>query len=171
VRRKPIGAGILFQDTVQSVFTRLTGQTFDNMLARVKRKGFYGLPFDKDQFREHVLSAMGGTYDGFFRCRYCRGFFALEQVAVDHAIPLSRGGGVELDNLEYPCKADNNRKGSLTPEEYFLLLEFLDSRIPLAKTDVLQRLEISIKLAAADRQRKAMEKKAAAVVSGLPPSL
>jgi hypothetical protein len=129
------------------------------MLARVKRKGFAGLPFDKEDFRAHVLCAMGGHYDGFFRCRYCLGYFTLEQTAVDHANPLSRGGGVELDNLEYPCRADNNRKGSMTPEEYFLLLEFLDSKIPLAKTDVLKRLEISVQLAAADRARKAKEKR------------
>jgi hypothetical protein len=129
------------------------------MLARVTRKGFYGLPFDKEGFRDHVLSAMGGTYDGFFRCRYCTGYFTLEQVSVDHAHPLSRGGGVELDNLDFPCKPCNARKGSLTPEEYFLLLEFLDNKIPLAKTDVLQRLEISVQLAAADRARKAQQKK------------
>jgi 5-methylcytosine-specific restriction endonuclease McrA len=144
---------------VKSVFLRLTGQTYDNMLARVKRKGFYGLPFDKEGFRMHVLCAMGGNYDGFFRCRYCMGYFTLEQVAVDHASPLSRGGGVELDNLEYPCRACNNRKGSMTPEEYFLLLDFLDSRLPLAKIDVLKRLEISVQLAAADRQRRAKELK------------
>jgi HNH endonuclease len=159
VRRKTIGTGILFQGTVKSVFTRLTGQTYDNMQARIIRKGFYGLPFDKDAFREHVLNAMGGTYDGFFRCRYCNGYFTLHQVAVDHAHPLSRGGGVDLSNLEYPCKACNNRKGSMTPEEYYLLLEFLDSRIPLAKNDVLNRLEISVQLAAADRARKAKEKR------------
>jgi hypothetical protein len=160
VRRKPIGTGILFQNAVKSLFMRVTGQTYDNMLVRVMRKGFPGLPFDKDGFRQHVLSAMGGYEDGFFRCRYCTGHFALEQVAVDHAHPLSRGGGVELENLEFPCKPCNHRKGSMTPEEYCLLLEFLDEEIPLAKTDVLQRLEISVQLAAADRARKAKEKKA-----------
>jgi hypothetical protein len=137
----------------------MTGQTYDNMLARVMRKGFYGLPFDKDGFREHVLNAMGGHYDGYFRCPYCNGYFTMEQVAVDHVHPLSRGGGVELENLEFPCKPCNNRKGSMTPQEYLLLLDFLDTKIPLAKTDVLQRLEISIQLAAADRVRRAKEKR------------
>lgn len=159
MRGKKVGSGILFQDTVKSVFLRVTGQAFDNMLARVTRKGFPGLPFDKDGFREHILAAMGGNYDGYFRCRYCSGYFALEQVAVDHSLPLSRGGGVELENLDYPCKPCNNRKGSMPPDEYFKLLRFLDEEIPLAKTDVLKRLEISVQLAAADRVRRAKEKR------------
>jgi 5-methylcytosine-specific restriction endonuclease McrA len=129
------------------------------MLARVMRKGFPGLPFDKDEFRQHVLSAMGGYEDGFFRCRYCNGFFTLEQVAVDHMLPLSRGGGVELENLDYPCKPCNARKGSMPPEEYFKLLKFLDDELPLEKADILQRLQISVQLAAADRARKAKEKR------------
>jgi 5-methylcytosine-specific restriction endonuclease McrA len=162
--KKKVGTGILFQDTVKTLFLRVTGQTYDNMLARVTRKGFPSLPFDKDTFRHHVLRAMGGLPDGFFRCRYCSGYFTLEQVAVDHALPLSRGGGVDLDNLEFPCKPCNNRKGSMTPEEYLLLLEFLDHEIPLAKRDVLQRLEISVQLAAADRARRAKEKREAAQV-------
>jgi hypothetical protein len=164
MRTKGAGTGHLFPDATQSVFVRITGQTYDNMLVRVKRKGFYGLPFDKQEFRAHVLIAMGGTSDGFFRCRYCKGLFALNQVAVDHAHPLSRGGGVELDNLEFPCKACNARKGSMKPEEYLLLLEFLDDMLPLAKTDVLQRLEISVQLAAADRMRRAQQKKKQALL-------
>lgn len=154
---KSIGTGNLYAG--KSIFLRISGQAYDNMLARVMRKGFYGLPFDKPAFRAHVLSAMGGVYDGFFRCRYCMGHFTLEQVAVDHSHPLSRGGGVELENLDFPCKPCNARKGNTTPEEYLLLLEFLDNKIPLAKTGVLQRLEISVQLAAADRARKAQQKK------------
>jgi hypothetical protein len=146
MKAKGVGTGILFQDAVKSLFLRLTGQTYNNMLARVMRKGFPGLPFDKDAFRHHVLRAMGGLPDGFFRCPYCSGHFALEQVAVDHAVPLSRGGGVELDNLEFPCKPCNSRKGSMTPTEYMRLLEFIDEHIPLAKVDVLNRLEISVQL-------------------------
>lgn len=159
--RRAIGAGILFQDTVKSLFLRVTGQTYDNMQARAIRKGFPSLPFSKDEFRVHVLAAMGGHEDGYFRCRYCNGFFTLEQVAVDHMLPLSRGGGVELENLDYPCKPCNARKGSMPPDKYFRLLKFLDDELPLEKTDVLQRLEISVQLAAADRVRRAKEKREA----------
>jgi 5-methylcytosine-specific restriction endonuclease McrA len=145
---KAVGTGNLFQDTCKAVFVRITGSRYDDMLRRVKGKGFPGLPFDKDGLRTHLLKAMGGTYDGFLRCRYCAGFFTIEQIAIDHAIPLSRGGGVDLANLDYPCKLCNNRKGGTTPTEYVLLLQFLESAIPLARGDVLHRLGISVPLAA-----------------------
>ena len=151
MRSKKIGTGELFQDTAKSFFVRMSARAYDNMEARVVTKGFPGLPFSKDDFRARLLLIMDGNYDGIFRCRYCNGFFALNQIAVDHAHPLSRGGGVELDNLEFPCRACNFRKGSLTPEEYLDLLDFLDNKIPLGKNDVLQRLQISVQLAAANR--------------------
>ena len=145
---KATGTGALFPKAARSAFLRISGQTYSNMLVRVTRKGFYGLPFTKAAFRERVLAALGGGCDGLVRCRYCGGFFTLEQIGVDHAIPLSRGGSVDLDNLEFPCRADNNRKGSLTPDEYLKLLDFLEKQIPLARQDVLHRLEISVQLAA-----------------------
>lgn len=144
--KKQIGTGSLFPETAKSRFLRITGDRFTAMETRVKKKGFPGLPFDKEGFRMHVLSAMAGQYDGFVRCRYCTGFFTIADVGIDHAIPLSRGGGVELDNLDLPCKACNARKGSLTPTEYVLLTQFLDSCLPLAKQDVLNRLEIAVQL-------------------------
>jgi 5-methylcytosine-specific restriction endonuclease McrA len=161
MRKKPFGAGILFQQTAQSFFLKATGQVYDNMLKRVMKKGFYGLPFDKEGFRAFVLAAMGGTYDGYFRCRYCNGFFALDQVSCDHAHALSKGGGIDLDNLEFLCKQCNQRKGTLKPEEYFKLLKFLDDELPMGKVDILMRLEISVQLAAADRARKAKERREA----------
>jgi 5-methylcytosine-specific restriction endonuclease McrA len=159
VAGKNIGAGTLFLETTKATFLRITMQRYGAMLERVRRKGYPGLPFTIAQFRERVLGAMQGLYDGFFRCQYCTGFFTLADIAFDHAIPLSRGGGPELDNLEFPCHGCNAKKGSLTPEEYLRLLQFLERDIPLGKQDVLQRLEIAVQLAAADRWRKKREKK------------
>jgi hypothetical protein len=144
--KRAIGAGSLFPDTAKSIFIRITGQRFDSMAVRVKRKGFPGLPFDKKAFRGRILSIIGGCYDGFVRCPYCTGFFTLAQTAIDHSVPLGRGGGVELENLDLPCKPCNARKGNLRPEEYLRLLQFLDREIPLGKQDVLNRLEISVQL-------------------------
>lgn len=163
--KKTIGTGILFQNAAKSTFIRITGQRYDNMLYRVHRKGFPGLPFTKEQFRGRVLVALGGHWDGFVRCPYCTGFFTMEQIGIDHALPLGRGGGVELDNLEFPCKRCNARKGEMPPREYLKLLDFLDREIPLAKTDILQRLEISVQLAAGARWQKAKTKKSDKVIS------
>jgi hypothetical protein len=153
-----IGAGNLFPENAKSIFLQVTGERYQSMLERVRRKGYPGLPFDKDAFRECVLKALGGHYDGFLRCRYCNGYFSLEQAAVDHAVALARGGGIELDNLEFPCAPCNWRKGKMKPEEYLALLGFLDTKIPLAKTDVLERLEKAVQMARGFSHLKAKEK-------------
>jgi hypothetical protein len=152
---KHVGTGTLFEKFAKTAFLEITGSRFSAMVVRVKKKGFPGVPFDKDGFRAHILAAIGGGYDGFVRCRYCSGFFTIADVGIDHAIPLSRGGGVELSNLDLPCKSCNNRKGSMTPTEFILLTQFLDSVIPLAKQDVFQRLGMSNSLAAGARSNAA----------------
>lgn len=148
---KPTGIGALFANQAKSNFLSLTGSRYDSMRARIEKKKLPPLPFTKEQFRAHVLAALGGHDDGAIQCRYCRGYFTLTDLAVDHAKPLSRGGSPGLDNLEYPCKPCNDRKGSMSPDEFLALLAFLET-IPLARIDVLKRLEQSVKLAAGARR-------------------
>lgn len=151
-KRKPqeknIGAGSLFGQDSRTRFLELTRRRYDSMEARVKKKGFPGLPFDLDGLRDDLMSAMGGKDDGAIVCRYCSRPMALEDCAADHATPLSRGGGVELTNVDYPCVEDNQRKGSLTLAEYTQLLAFLGALHPLARQDVLSRLQKAVQLAA-----------------------
>ena len=149
--RHPAGVGILFANKAKSGFLSLTGSRYDGMVTRIAKKKLPPLPFTKEEFRAHVLAALGGYDDGAVQCRYCRGFFTLQDLAVDHAKPLSRGGSPGLDNLEYPCKPCNDRKGSMSPDEFLALLAFLET-IPLARIDVLKRLEQSVKLAAGARR-------------------
>jgi len=73
--------------------------------------------------------------------------FALDGIAVDHAKPLSRGGSAGLENIDYPCRADNYRKGAMTMQEYGSLLAFLETQHPLMRQDVLSRLEKAVQLA------------------------
>ncbi len=46
------------------------------------------------------------------RCEYCqaRADFATETFAVEHILPLSRGGTDDLDNLALACSGCNSRK-------------------------------------------------------------
>jgi hypothetical protein len=117
------------------------------MVERLKKKKLPPLPFTLEEFRQDMLSVMGGKEDGPIICRYCHQFFTIDGVAVDHAKPLSRGGDADLSNLDYPCRADNYRKGSMTMQEYGSLLSFLDTQHPLMRQDVLSRLEKAIQLA------------------------
>ena len=48
-------------------------------------------------------------------CRYCG---SGENLACDHVVPKSRGGGDELENLATACRSCNSSKGGRTPEEW-----------------------------------------------------
>jgi len=145
--KKNAKIGLLFD--VHSNFMAISGQRYDSMSTRLKKKGFPSTPFTKEEFRADMLNVLGGE-NGSAQCRYCHGFFTIEGIAVDHAKPLSRGGSPDLSNLDYPCRPCNNRKGEMDPVEFKKLLAFLET-IPLARIGVLKRLEQSVSLAAGAR--------------------
>lgn len=85
-------------------------------------------------------AAVGGD---IIKCPYC--FIYLNwshtESSVDHATPLSRGGGMGLDNLTPICKPCNAYKGSLTAEEYRHLRLHVSLLDPAAQKDIYQRLK------------------------------
>jgi hypothetical protein len=125
----------------------------------VKRLG--GLPFTMDEFRQDILSVLSnGMKDGVVQCRYCKGFFTIAEIAADHANPLSRGGSLGLDNIDYPCINCNRAKGSMRPEVFLKLIAFLETEIPESRTDVLGRLSKAISLAVAARRSQVKDREA-----------
>lgn len=52
------------------------------------------------------------------RCVYCRRYFPVDIMHVDHKRPFSKGGSDEMDNLQVLCPTCNSSKGSYTDEEY-----------------------------------------------------
>lgn len=155
---KPIGNGTLFISDVkrlQKDFTDTTRSRYDLLCKRMKKKGYDAMPFTVEQYRKHCLAALGGRFDAAIRCRYCRRILALADTVGDHAIPLSRGGSPDLSNIELTCAEDNDRKGGMRPEEYEALLEFVDREMPLARTDIMARLQKATKLAAGLRHNMA----------------
>jgi hypothetical protein len=147
-----VRGGALFKAEARTDFLSVTAARYGSMRDRLKRKKLPPPPFTLDDFRADVLSVMGGKKDGALICRYCLRAFTIGEIAVDHATPLSRGGALDLSNLDYPCQADNDRKGSLTLAEYTALLAFLGTQHPIARQDVLKRLEGHNKLAAGLRR-------------------
>jgi len=155
---KPVGTGALFENNAKSEFLRLTGSRYDGMKVRNEKKKLPPLPFTKEQFRTHVLHNMRGNYDGAINCRYCHKVCTLQEVAADHEMPLSRGGGSGLENIGFPCADCNAQKGSMTPAEFVTLLACLE-RMPFARIDVLKRLQQSVKLAASVRRSIMLSKR------------
>jgi 5-methylcytosine-specific restriction endonuclease McrA len=154
-----IKAGALFPKMAHSSFIEVTGSRYRNLCARMKAKGLPPPPFTLYELRVDMLRVMGGDEDGLIECRYCHRFFTLKEIALDHAMPLSRAGSLGLDNIDYPCAADNDRKGSMTVDEYLALLAFLDTQNPLMRQDVLSRLEKANALAAGARRAQILAAK------------
>lgn len=63
---------------------------------------------------------------GAIQCPHCRAAMDILSLQVDHMIPLSRGGGPGLDNLEPICHRCNTVKADLTRDEYVRLIQFFD---------------------------------------------
>ena len=146
---KPAGIGALFENRAKSDFLRLTGSRYDAMKTRIERnKKLPPLPFTKDEFRAHVLNAMNGNQDGAVVCRYCNQVTTLLDMASDHEVPLDRGGSSGLDNIGFPCQDCNQKKGTMTPEEYLKFLRLLETELPLARISILKRLQEHSKLLA-----------------------
>ena len=154
---KPVGIGILFPRDSHKTIMDVTRSRYSGMVERLKRKGLPTLDFDLDAFRADVLGVLGGKEDGVVVCRYCRMYFGISYISMDHAQPLSRGGSTGLSNLDYPCKRCNDIKGSLTVDELLKLIEFLEKEIPLARLDVLSRLQKAVSLAAGARADMAIK--------------
>ena len=159
-------AGTLFPKQAHTAFLEITRRQYGHMAERMKRSKLPPLPFDLEQYRADVLGVMGGKEDGAIQCRYCHRWFTLAEINVDHAKPLSQGGSAGLDNLDYPCAADNDGKGGLTVAQYLDLLRYLDGIHPLARKDILSRLKRANALAAGARRARALAAKLQGFESG-----
>lgn len=75
-------------------------------------------------------------------CEFCKGELNVKNMGLDHSIPLSRNGAKHIENLKIVCKKCNERKGSLTTNEYFSLVEFLNKQSLELKGYVLRKLAL-----------------------------
>jgi hypothetical protein len=145
----------LFPQKAHTLFMDLTRSRYAGMQKRMEKKKLPPLSFSLDEFRAHFVAALGGSSNGAARCRYCNRMVAPDGCAADHMIPLSRGGGMGLDNIDFPCAACNAVKGEMTPVEFKSFLMFMDTMSPFVRRDVLKRLQMSVKLAAGSRRNAA----------------
>lgn len=52
------------------------------------------------------------------KCALCGRNLNFEDMTLDHIVPLSRGGEDNLDNIQPTCKADNQFKANILPEDF-----------------------------------------------------
>lgn len=76
-------------------------------------------------------------------CFYCGGRLTLPKLAVDHAVPVARGGQFTIGNLRVCCQSCNWRKGKLTADEFSDLSAFVTGRFPPdVVSDIWRRLVV-----------------------------
>jgi len=112
------------------------------------------IPFTYEELLKWMLQKFPGAISGLFpngriQCRYCKELVDCLTAAIDHEIPLKRGGDVGLSNLEAISRDCNNYKGGLTPTEFIALRNWLAGMFcDAARFDVEGRLKKAVKLAA-----------------------
>ena len=73
---------------------------------RIRRKSYS----DKD--RKTIYNKSGG------RCELCGQRLALENMTLDHIVPLSMGGEDSMENLQAACFACNQFKSNILPDDF-----------------------------------------------------
>ncbi len=61
-------------------------------------------------------------------CHYCGQVTAMEELTMDHLVPLARGGRSVKNNLVPSCKECNNLKKTMLPMEWEDYMERLDQQ-------------------------------------------
>jgi HNH endonuclease len=147
-----------FPSIAKSRFLTITLSRFRHLKERHQEKHLPPPPFNVAQLRCHLLDVMGERYDGAFKCPFCGRVCDISEVEFDHMVPLSRGGGLGLDNIGAPCAKCNSAKGEATAQEWTLFMEFLERVIPLARPDILHRLATYGKLVSGKRKAEILAK-------------
>lgn len=134
----------------QSQFMQRTGVLYDSMAKRFRAKHWKSgkragtvrelgreLPFTKAEFRTWAIHEIGFQAKP---CPHCGKPIDVLNMSPDHKVPVSRGGSLELSNLEAICAECNRLKGSLTSAEFTDLLTWMRPMLPAAQKDIRQRL-------------------------------
>src|ERR1700752_3979145 len=100
---------------LEAAFYVRSSSIFSSMRSRFKekrnRKGRLirvgrEIPFNLEQFRAWMSEKLGG-HEGAIQCCYCGEFITAFDLRIDHTIPVSRGGSLELENLSIVCDQSN----------------------------------------------------------------
>lgn len=149
----------MFQfESVERRFTKRSGILFDSMAKRFREKKSEKtgrilrigreLEFGKDEFRQWLGRQLGGE-NGVAHCPYCQTtWVSIDDLTIDHNVPVSRGGSLGLDNLVVCCEPCNQAKGEVLGESWKALATWAkESLHPDCWQNIYQRLQSQFKLA------------------------
>jgi hypothetical protein len=112
-----------------------------NVLSSMKaRSAKTGVKFELDieDVREMLYESYGAP------CKYCGRQMNIKNMVFDHIVPISKGGESVRSNLQVICKASNCAKGSLTEENFQILLDWIATAPEELRTDIMIRLSRGI---------------------------
>ena len=75
------------------------------------------------QEREEIYEKMHG------RCAYCGSALDINDMQVDHIVPLHRGGTNDMNNLMPACRGCNHYKSTLTIEQFRAMVADIPDRL------------------------------------------
>jgi 5-methylcytosine-specific restriction endonuclease McrA len=78
------------------------------------------------------------------QCKYCDKILKTDIIVFDHIVPISKGGTSNIDNIQLLCRTSNGMKGSLTEDNFELLLEWLKTAPKELQDDIRIRLSKGI---------------------------
>jgi 5-methylcytosine-specific restriction endonuclease McrA len=105
-----------------------------NIYRHQQRRARKPLSYTLADLRQWLQAACGQP------CGWCQEAVKSKSMSVDHAVPVSRGGGWDEANLIVCCERCNQIKGKLTEAEFGALLQTVASWPAEARSDVFARL-------------------------------
>jgi 5-methylcytosine-specific restriction endonuclease McrA len=120
----------------KSAFMRKTNSIYRGMKKRAS-EAKQTLNYSLDELRGAIEKQLGLV------CGYCEcTIVTVANMAVDHVIPIARGGSHSKTNLWLCCRPCNWQKGQLTKEEFLRLIKVVRGMQSDAAADIKRRLTI-----------------------------
>lgn len=115
---------------------KLMKKTSAAVTSMKKRSAAQNVKFDitLEDVRELTYVAYGT------QCKYTGRELVLENMVYDHIIPVSKGGNSTKDNIQIISRFANNMKGSLSEDDFLILLNWLTQLPPDLSKEVAFRL-------------------------------
>ncbi len=124
----------------ESAFRRKIGSIYGGQVQRAAKHKL-AVAYSVEEFRGLARAAFAvGT------CPYSGDKLRLANLAADHILPASRGGGFTLENIAFATEAGNGRKGTMTAAEFRELRTVVDSFPDVVRKEIWAKLRQPVRM-------------------------